>query len=280
MDAWLDDRMIVAALGIEEAGHARFARGATDFTAEGELLRFLAQFRLLRAPFLPKAHGTADARETDLAVLKAMAEGDGLPALASLLIWTVLFARLRAFGIQRLDGEEPSGADDGDEDNDEYYDEDEDNDEDEDDEVEADGDDEDAADDASWFDSAKSGGALGLCADLLFGDTTGLKSTPLSSLSEIDHPAIVSALRIWRHARDGDDVRAALAEWAKQQGSALDRLQVTRQALNYALLHQLQDMMSPGYLPRTVRAMQARASDAYWRMPSAENSTDGGGRRN
>jgi hypothetical protein len=275
MDAWLDDRMIVASLGIEEAGHARFGRGVTDFTAEGELLRFLAQFRLFRAPFLPKAHGTADVREADRAIHKAMAEGDGLPALSSLLIWTVLFARLRAFGVELLNGEEPTGADDEGEDNDEDADNDEDGDDDE--NV---GDEENAPDDASWLDAAKTGGALGLCADLLFGDTTGLKSTPLSSLSEIDHPAIASALRIWRQARNGDDVRAALAEWAQQQGSALDRLQVTRQALNYALLHQLQDMMSPGYLPRTVKDMQARAANAYWRMPGAGDLSDGGGKLN
>jgi hypothetical protein len=103
-----------------------------------------------------------------------------------------------------------------------------------------------------------------------------MKVVPLSNLATIDHPAIDSALRIWRRARDGDDVRAALATWAKNEGDAgsLDTLQVTRQALNYALLHQLQDMMSPGYLPRTVKDMQARNAEAYWRMPGGNGSAN------
>ncbi|WP_395017719.1 hypothetical protein [Dongia sp.] len=227
-DAWLNDRIVVASLGIEEEAHRRFMRGVADFTAEGELLRFLAQFRQFRAPFLPKAHGKAEVREADQAMHKAMAEGDGLPALASLLTWTVLFARLRqlSFDFIRDGASTPPGVKKGDDEE---------------------------GDDAPWFEAAMAGGALGLCADLLFGDTTGLKSTPLSAMTEILNPAFASALRIWRQARNGDDVRASLAEWAKGQGTALDRLQVTRRVLNTALLHQFQDMMSPGYLQRTMK---------------------------
>jgi hypothetical protein len=88
LDAWVDDRLIAVALGFDETSHARFIRGAADFTAEGELLRFMAQFRFFRAPFLPKPHGTPDVLERDRTKLKAMADGDGLPALANHLIWT------------------------------------------------------------------------------------------------------------------------------------------------------------------------------------------------
>lgn len=241
LDAWLDDRWIAVAIGAEEAAHARFSRGAGDFTAEGELLRFLSQFRLFRAPFLPKAHGVAEVLDADKAMHRAMAEGDGLPALANLLIWTVLFARLAVLGFDVMKGDSaPTEKDD------------------------------------DLFDAAMFGGALGLCADLLFADTTGMKSPALSSLAELDHPGILSALRIWRQARDGDDVRAALVDWAKRHEDALDTLQVTRQALNYALLHHLQDMMSPGYLQRTVKDMKARAANSYWRMPWHGDPPDGG----
>jgi hypothetical protein len=72
-------------------------------------------------------------------------------------------------------------------------------------------------------------------------------------------------------------VRADLAEWAENDGDAgaLDTLQVTRQVLNYALLHQLQDMMSPGYLQRTVKDMQQRTRNAYWLFPRSDDSSDG-----
>jgi hypothetical protein len=245
LDAWLWDRLILVALPGDEPAHARFIRGAADFTAEGELLRFLAQFRGPRAPFLPKPHGTVEAREADQKMYLAMASGDGLPALTNLLIWTVLFARLTRFGFDMAEGKAPPIG----------------------------------RDEWPWFNAALAAGALGFCADLLFGDTTGMKVVPLSAFATLDHPAIGPALRIWRRARHGEDVRAALATWAEREGDSgsLDTLQVTRQALNYALLHQLQDMMSPGYLPRTTKEMQARAAESYWRMPGARDSSDGGG---
>lgn len=248
LDAWLWDRLIAVALAPDEPGHARFMRGAGDFTAEGELLRFMAQFRELRAPFLPKPHGTAELREADRVMYEAMARGDGLPALTNLLIWTMLFARLSRFAFDLVEGKSPPVG----------------------------------KDEWPWFDVGMVGGALGFCADLLFGDTTGIKAVPLSAFATLNHPAVDSALRIWREARDAEDVRAALATWADKEGDAgrLDTLQVTRQALNYALLHQLQDMMSPGYLPRTVKDMQARTADAYWRMPGARDPSDGGGKPN
>jgi hypothetical protein len=231
LDAWLEDRLIVVALDSDAEGHAGFSRGAADFTAEGELLRFLAQFRIFRAPFLPHPHGTLDVREADEAVHQAMAGGDGLPALTSLLTWTVLFARLSELGFDRLKGKASAQSDQ-----------------------------------KALIDAAVVGGAFGFCADILFGEATGIKSATLSSMTEIDHPAIASALGIWRRACAGEDVRAELAVWAKDQGDsgALDRLQVTRQTLNYALLHQLQNMVSPGYLQRTVKDMQARVAQSHW----------------
>jgi hypothetical protein len=76
-------------------------------------------------------------------------------------------------------------------------------------------------------------------------------------------------LEIWRRARDGEDVRAALASWAQREGdaNALDTLQVTRLAMNAALLHHLQEMMSPGYLSRNLKEMRAASEGSYWRTP-------------
>jgi hypothetical protein len=258
LDAWVWDRLALVALGADESGDFKYPQVATNFAAESDLLRFLTQFRRLRAPFLPKLGGPAALRDADRAMAAAMAAGDGLPAFVNLFIWTVLLARLARFAFNLTEAiEPPSGAiavnlaDGG-----TYP--------------------RDSNEDWPWFDSAMVGGSLGFFADLLFGDTTGLKSLPLSAFATVSHPAIESALEIWRAARDADDVRADLAEWAENDGDAgaLDTLQVTRQVLNYALLHQLQDMMSPGYLQRTVKDMQQRTRNAYWLFPRSDDSSD------
>jgi hypothetical protein len=238
-DTWLWDRLIVTVLPPEAPDHARFGRGATELTSEGELLRFIAQFRWLRAPFLPKPNATIELRAADGAMVQAMASGDALPALSGLLVWTVLFARLTQFGFDVVEGDAPAIG----------------------------------RDEWPWMKAALVGGALGFCADILFGETTGMKVLPISEIHEIGHPSVSSALRIWRKAQDGEDVRGLLATWAEREGDAgaLDTLQMTRQALNYALLHQLQDMISPGYLQRSVREMEARAAEAYWRVPGAKD---------
>jgi hypothetical protein len=218
LDAWLWERVMLVAMAAEEPMHERLLRGAADFTVEGELLRFMAQFRELRAPFPPKPHGDVAAREADQAVMQALTRGDTLPALTSLLIWTVLFARLTRFGFNRAESKAPPVR----------------------------------KGEWPWLDAAMAGGTLGWVADLVFGETTGMRIAPLNAFATLDHPSVDSALYIWRAARGGEDARAALATWAEQEGdaNALDTLQVTRQAMNAALLHQLQEMMSPGYLQR------------------------------
>jgi len=229
--AWLWDRVILVALPADDPSHERFSRGAVDFTAEAELLRFIAQFRELRAPFIPGPHGTVELRPADQAMYASMIRGDGLPALANLLIWATMFQRLAVLGYyfsKRMAAPVVNRE-------------------------------------RTWFDAA-SVIALGFCTDLLFGDTTTIKLLPLGSFGTVWHPSTASALLIWRKAREGKDVRAALATWAEREGDKgmLETLQITRQALNYALLHQLQDMMSPDYLTRTVKDMQARSKKSYW----------------
>jgi hypothetical protein len=239
IEAWIWDRVMLVAMPAEEPIHERLLRGVADFTVEGELLRFMAQFRELRAPFPPKPHGTVAARAADQAIMQALMHGDTLPALTSLLIWLVLFTRLARFGFDLAEGKAPPVR----------------------------------KGQWSWLDAALASGAMGLVADLLFGETTGLRVATLDAFSTIDHPSIESALDIWRAARDGEDVRGALATWAEQEGdaNALDTLQVTRHAMNAALLHRLQEMMSPGYLPRTAKEIQEQAADNYWRMPGAKD---------
>jgi hypothetical protein len=218
-----------------------------ESSSEAALIRFLMLFREFRAPFIPKAQVVADMHEGDQVMYEAMIEGDGLPALANLFIWTTLLERLRRLASVPKDSNAQSAGAAG----------------------------------SAWFDAAMVGGSLGFCADLLFGDTTGMKALPLSAFVDFNEPSLESALDLWREARDGEDVRAGLAQWAEQQGgNQLHALQMTRQALNVALLHQLQDMLSPGYLPRTVRDMQARTVEAYWRMPGARDPSDSSGSLN
>jgi hypothetical protein len=225
------DRLIFIAVEPDGPNHAAHGRGVADFTAEGALLRFMALFREFRAPVPPKPLGDPIApRETDHTMREALSSGDVLNPFANFLIWQVLLQRLRDLA-ERADGQE--------------------------------------VDDQSWFDAAVTSGALGLCADFLFGQTTGLSQVPLSSYAELRHPAIPPAIALWRKARDAEDVRNQLADWAKREGDAdaFNRLQSTRDALNQAVWHHLQDMISPGYLPQLFKQSRARDAESYWRSP-------------
>jgi len=211
LNEWLWDRFVLAVLPADEPDHAKLCRGVTDLTGEGQLLRFIAQFRDFRAPFLPKPNQTVDPNLADHIMRPVMPGEDALPALSGLLVWTILFARLNRFSFDVIEGEAPAIG----------------------------------KDEWPWFEAANIGGALGFCADILFGETTGMKELPLSALGQLKHPSVNSVLRVWRRARDGDDVRSALAAWAEREGDpgAFDTLQTTRQALDFALLHWLQGML-------------------------------------
>ena len=224
------DRLIFIAVEPEGPNHAAHGRGIADFTHEGALLRFMALFREFRAPVPPKPLGDPTAeRETDRTMREALAGGDVLNGFTNLLIWQTLLQRLRDLA------ERAEGKDTG----------------------------------HTWFDAAVISGALGFCADFLFGKTTGLSQVPVTSYAELRHPAIPPALALWKKARDAEDVRDKLADWARRQGDAgaLDRLYSTREALNRAVRHQLQDMMSPGYLGRMLKESRALDAADYWRSP-------------
>ena len=239
LDRYLWGRLMFIMLEPDASNHAALGHGVADLTAEGELLRFMAQFREFRVPVPPKplANPSGDS-ETDRAMRYALAGGDVLSGTVICLIWLLLLERLEAFAAAVEQGEAPSG------------------------------------DARPWFDTALKAGTLGLCTDFLFGEVTEMKIMPLNGYATIRNAAITAAVPIWQDARYGEDVRAALADWAEKEGAedALDTLQVVRQALNFALRHQLQDMMAPGYLPRTLKDMQVRAAEGYWRMPGASGS--------
>jgi hypothetical protein len=237
LDNYLWDRLFLVALGSDTHESAPFGRAAADFTAEGELLRFMAQLRDFRAAFLATPLGVATAnREIDLGMQSALAQGDILAGMSNFIIWIVLLARLENYASEAEQGATEMAE----------------------------------PNEWPWFDAAIASGALGLCADFLFGETTGLNQLSLRGYAAPRHSSIDSALELWRRARCGDDVRAALAEWARDEDDGqLDTLQVTRQALNYALLHHLQNMMEPGYLPRTLQRMRALNAEAHFHMPGA-----------
>jgi hypothetical protein len=225
------DRLIFIAVEPDENDHAAHGRGVADFTAEGALLRFMALFREFRAPVppTPLSDPTAE-RVTDRTMHAALSSGDVTNPFTNFLIWQVLLQRLRDHA-ERAGGQE--------------------------------------TDDQSWFDAAVTSGALGFCADYLFGQTTGLSQVPLSSYPELHHPAIPPAIALWKKARDAEDVRSQLADWARREGDAdaPARLQSARDTLNQAVRHHLQDMVSPGYLPRMLKESQTRDNANYWRSP-------------
>lgn len=215
-------------------------------TKEGELVRFVMQFKSFPATQLQKTLGreifgrgvTPAAYGESYRGLKtlrnALRNGNGeKQAFAQLMLWMTLFGYGAMSIKDMLKGREPR----------------------------------DPTSFKTWVGATAQGGALGIYGDFLFGPVNRfgggfLPTVAGPTISEFNNLATLGI----RGVREGDDVAASAFNLAKNNTPFLN-LFYTRLALDYLFFYQMQENMNPGYLQRTEKRVKRDNDQEFWLSP-------------
>lgn len=196
-------------------------RGATrPGTLEGELLRYIMQFKAFPIAFAQKIIGRQLLGKGSDTLVEGLRNGHGeLMGLAQTMVWMTAFGYLAMSTKDMLKGKEPRQFE------------------------------------GSWNDlniiraSFLQGGGLGIYGDFIFGQTNKYGGTPLETAAGPAIGAASDIVGLWQKFSSGDDVAAETVRVALSNTPFLN-LFYTRVALDYAVLYRIQEWLSPGYLRR------------------------------
>jgi hypothetical protein len=118
------------------------------------------------------------------------------------------------------------------------------------------------------------GGGLGLYGDFLFGEANRAGGGLIAGLAGPTAGTIEEVHKTLLAIRDGSDTKSR-AELAGAHGLQLLKnntpfvnMFYTRTALDYFVLHRLQEAMNPGYLRRYEKKVQKENSQTFWLRPT------------
>jgi hypothetical protein len=242
--SYITDRASYAVIEPDARTRAIMRRGHQPGTVAGELLRFIWQFKAFPVAVLqksigrelygrgykPSAYGANVGRE----LMQSMRSGNGEKlGFAQLILWTTLFG----YGAMALKdivkGREPRPADDP----------------------------------KTWVAAMLQGGALGLYGDFLFGEANRFGGGLTQSLSGPTLGLIDGGYDLLTRVRDGDDAAAAAVRFGIQN-TPFANLFYTRAALDYLVLHSLQEALNPGALRRMERRIEQENAQQFLLRPS------------
>ena len=140
----------------------------------------------------------------------------------------------------------------------------------------------------TWLAAMIQGGGFGILGDFLFGQYSrtgaGFGDTILGTVAGQTTSDI---LRVYNDMKDhamGDDPRGSEARdigpellRIGQSWTPFINLFYTKMAVQYMLVHQWQEMMSPGYLRRQEQRLKQQSGQTYWLSPSRVHSAAGSG---
>ena len=242
--SYITDRSSYAVIEPDARTRAMMRRGTQPGTVAGELLRFIGQFKAFPVAILqksfgrelygrgyqPGAYGANPGRE----LIQAMRSGNGEKlGIAQLMLWTTLFGYGAMATKDLLKGREPRPADDP----------------------------------KTWVAAMLQGGALGLYGDFLFGEANRFGGGLTQSLSGPTLGLIDGGYDLLARLRDGDDAAAASFRFAIQN-TPFANLFYTRAALDYLILHSVQEALNPGALRRMERRIEKENAQQFLLRPS------------
>lgn len=130
----------------------------------------------------------------------------------------------------------------------------------------------------TWTAAMLQGGGLGIYGDFLFGDMRNRYGhTILSSLGGPTAGTVEDVADLWGRMWAGDDL-AAPAFNAALNHTPYANLFYTRTAIDYLFLHQVREMLNPGYLKRAEKRAKKQLGQEYFLKPSQAVPTGGGNR--
>jgi CTP:molybdopterin cytidylyltransferase MocA len=228
------DRMHHAVIEPSARARAFMLRGTQPGTVPGELLRFMWQFKSFPVALIQMTLGReVYGRGYDtLGDYMKRGKGDML-GLASFIALSTAMGYAAMSAKDLLKGKNPRPVDDP----------------------------------RTWAAAMVQGGGLGLYGDFLFGKynraggtLTGSMAGPVANLAD-------TAADLWTRIRTGDDF-AAVGFNALLQNTPFMNLFYTRIALDYLILHRIQEALNPGFLRRMEKKIERENGQTFYLPPS------------
>lgn len=133
----------------------------------------------------------------------------------------------------------------------------------------------DPANPETWVAAMAQGGGLGIYGDFLFGEFNKYGHSAIATLAGPTLSNLEDLARLYSRMKDGDPV-AAQSVRITLNNTPFINLFYTRMALDYLVLHQLQESVNPGYLSRLEgRIMKENHQKFYF--PPTQSVPYGGG---
>ena len=127
------------------------------------------------------------------------------------------------------------------------------------------------------FAAMSQGGGLGIYGDFLFGEYSRYGRSFLSTLAGPTFGQVDDLAEIFTRIRTGEDVSANVMR-TMINNTPFINLFYTRQALDYMILYELQEMANPGYLRRMEMRIM-RENDQEFFIPPSQQVPYGGNLR-
>ena len=206
-------------------------RGTQPGTVPGELLRFFAQFKGFPTALVQKAIGRElFGRGADTLKDVGMTEVMGT---VQLMLWMTLFGYGAMSAKDALKGRKPR----------------------------------DPTDPQTMAAAMMQGGALGIYGDFMLGESSRFGRSILETLAGPVPGAIADLDELRARAMHGDDVAAGAFKQLVNNTPFLN-LFYTRMALDYLVLHRMQESLNPGYLRRMEQKVRRENNQEFWLRPS------------
>lgn len=238
------DRSTQAVIEPDARTRAILLRGTQTGTVEGEAFRHVMLFKsfvaaVIQKPLAREIYG----RGTNTTLAAALKNGNGeLIGLAQLIVWNTIFGYGAMILKDLAKGRTPRDPNDV----------------------------------KTWMAAMTQGGGLGIYGDFLFGDMKNrFGGTPISTLAGPTAGAFEDLLDLYQRFRDGDDTAAQAFRFAVSN-TPFANLFYTRAALDYLVLYNISEMMSPGYLRRMERRVEKDNAQQFLLPPSAVVPYGGG----
>lgn len=119
----------------------------------------------------------------------------------------------------------------------------------------------------TWMAAFVQGGGLGIYGDFLFGQYSRTGGTLTASLAGPAFGVLDTVMDLKTRIQKGDDVAAAAFK-AALDNTPFMNIFYTRVALDYLILHQIQEALNPGFLRRAEQRVQRDNGQTYWLPPS------------
>lgn len=224
-------------------------RGTRPGTVEGELLRFVGQFKSFPIAFAQKALGREiyGRGASGSGLIDALRHGNGeMAGLAQLMLWTTLFGYGSMVTKDLLKGKTPR----------------------------------DPLKAQTWAAAFTQGGGAGIYGDFLLGETSrfggGLLETLAGPTLGTVNDVYDLKVRLQQKAegKPGDVLPTLFRDVVNNTPYA--NLFYTRTALDYLILNQIAEWLSPGYLKRHEQSTKQQTGQSFLYPPSQTIPTGGG----